>query len=102
MHKRVFKFVSLLESGSVYNKICLQLAINGSTSRMCNTINYACNKYNITKQDLLFTGPHMWHYKIINYVKPTDSTLFRDMLYCIDRCFQKLNPSCSQTLDPET
>ena len=44
MHKRVSKFIfCLLESGNGYIKICLQLAINGSTSQMYRTINYVCN-----------------------------------------------------------
>ena len=60
MHKRVLKFIYCLnESCNLYNKISLQLAINGSQSRMCNTINYVCYKYNICKYDLLSTKPPM-------------------------------------------
>ena len=58
-HKRVLKFIYCLnKSCNVYNKISLQLAINGSQSRMCNTINYVCHKYNICKYDLFSTSPH--------------------------------------------
>ena len=33
----------LLDSVIVYNKICLRLSTNGSTSHMCNTIMFVIN-----------------------------------------------------------
>ena len=50
MHKIVLTFIYCLnKSCNLYNKISLQLPINGSQSRMCNTINYVSYKYNIGK-----------------------------------------------------
>ena len=90
MHKRVLKFMYCLnKSCNLYNKISLQLAINGSQSHMCNTINYVCYKYNIWKYDLFSTKPPMWCHKINNSVQPADSMLssteiIKDMLHCRD------------------
>ena len=57
MYKRVLKFFYCLNGPcDLYNKISLQLAINGSQSRMCNTINYVSQKYNICKYDLFCTN----------------------------------------------
>ena len=46
LHKRVYKFVvSLSKSENMYNNLSLKLALNGSGSRICNSINHICHKY---------------------------------------------------------
>ena len=45
LHKRVYKFVvSLSKSENMYNNLSLKLALNGSGSRICNSINHICHK----------------------------------------------------------
>jgi hypothetical protein len=44
----------------------LQLAVGGSRSALCDTINRICNKYDIEKVDLLtrrIDSKGMWHYR---------------------------------------
>ena len=53
LHKRVMKFfICLAKSNNIYNNLALQLIVEGSKSRMSNSLNYICYKYGICKYDL--------------------------------------------------
>jgi hypothetical protein len=64
LHRRFFKFVkSALCSKNEYVKLSATLAIRGSQSSVCNSLNFICRKYDICKYDVHRTG--------INCIKPT-------------------------------
>jgi hypothetical protein len=66
LERRSMGFIhSLARSDNAHLRKCLQLAVGGSRSALCNSINSICNKYDIEKADLLTRRidiKGMWHY----------------------------------------
>ena len=55
LHLRFLKFCHqcLISSNSCL-RLCSRLAMNGSRSNLCNSLNFICHKYNITKRSLTY------------------------------------------------
>ena len=93
LHKQIFKFViSLSRSENVYNKLSLNLALNGSSSRMCNSLNHICHKYCLVKREITSMRPSF--FKLVEKMRQScnvsvseNSVLYanviRDMLFFI-------------------
>ena len=92
LYKRIFKFVlSLSRSENIYNNLSLNLALNGSGSRMCNSLNYLCHKYCLVKSN--FTSIRLYAFvkkmrQTCNRSVDNNSVLYanvaRDMLFFIN------------------
>ena len=53
IHKRfVVFFLSLLKTENKYVKCCVNMALNGSRSKLCNSLNYIAYKYKINKEQI--------------------------------------------------
>jgi hypothetical protein len=80
---------SLARSDNAYLRKCLQLAVGGSRSALCNIINSICNKYDIEKADLLtrcIDIKGMWHYRNNeNLARKGDK--IRELLEIRDWCY---------------
>ena len=53
LHKRFMKFFcSLINSENVYLNTCAKLALNGSCSKLCNSITHICHKYHLNRYSI--------------------------------------------------
>ena len=67
LHRRFFKFVcSLFNTNNAYVNRCLNMAINGSRSKVCNSINHISYKYGFDKYLFLKNNTHYQCHSIIS------------------------------------
>ena len=99
LHKRFIKFAyNIVHSPNICVHICGKLALFGSMSDLCDSINYVFNRYEINKYDLLSKKLYQLMSKVNHHVI-THADINAFYCSCIIRDFLVFKKNCC--MDPK-